>query len=226
MSYTHKVIEFYGDPINFFINEESVLVGGRSLINALGFSWSGQLRRAKRDRRQCALMCTLSVEWSIKKIECFSRSGIKSFFDSFNTKRISSAIKDKFLLYKKEFPQFSYDQTTFGNQVEIEDFYLGSIEGIKQLIYDAVIKLGNEKAIEQLALILFPLLTEPIISNDHIEIFGPAYDSAEKTADRQNELIKHKSTSISKQLEIVAENIRDTDRKSSLELRRIAKSVN
>ncbi len=218
MSYTHKVIEFYGDPINFFINKENVLIGMKSVSNSLGIPWSTQRRRLKNFYPKCATFGSLP-----NRAICLPRPKVKQYLSFLDENKACNPEKIK--LYQNEFPQFSYDQTTFGNQVEIEDFYLGSIEGIKQLIYDAVIKLGNEKAIEQLALILFPLLTEPIISNDHIEILGPAYDLAEKTADRQNELIKHKSTSISKQLEIIAETIRDSDRKSSLELRRIAKSV-
>ena len=225
MSYTHKVIEFYGDPINFFINKESVDIGCRSLIKGMRIDWSSQCSKIKLNPTLFKHKSTALNPVTKRSTLLVNRHAIIPFLDSIDIRKVKEESKDKVTLYKKEFPQFSYDQTTFGNQVEIEDFYLGSIEGIKQLIYDAVIKLGNEKAIEQLALILFPLLTEPIISNDHIEILGPAYDLAEKTADRQNELIKHKSTSISKQLEIVAETIRDSDRKSSLELRRIAKSV-
>ncbi len=225
MSYTHKVIEFYGDPINFFINNENVFIGMKSIINSIGLEWSSQLARIKTVFKGKIQRNNFPAPTGTYITSCLNRHDAIRYLQTINTRKLTDIKREKLNVYKKEFPPFSYKQADFGNQVEIEDFYLGSIEGIKQLIYDAVIKLGNEKAIEQLALILFPLLTEPIISNDHIEILGPAYDMAEKTADRQNELIKHKSTSISKQLEIVAETIRDSDRKSSLELRRISKSL-
>ena len=221
MAYTHRVFEFYGDPINFFINEEKVLIGMRSVSKSIGIPWVTQFRKIKSQFEGHFKIETIRNQTHYYQALCLNRSAVKKYLASID----KAPSENKLKLYQKEFPQFSYDQIAIESQVEREDNYLGSIKGIEQLIYDAVIKLGNEKAITQLATTLFPLLSQSIISNENLSVLNPIYDIAEKTADRQNELNKHKSTSISQQLESVAEKIRDIDRKSSLEIRRIAKSV-
>lgn len=252
MSYDHKVIEFYGDPINFFINNNSVMVGSRSVCDGIGISWSGQFERIKSLNiiRSCSRIRMNGKQ--INKIITVLRGDIPTWFGSIDKKKYGEERADRIELYQDEFYQFCFKSLETENQIEQEDIYLGSKDGLRQLINDSVIKLGNENAIDQIVNTIYPLISEDIVGdtslpliekekspritkahdihidrirNTIINLPNPIIDMAEKTASRKNELAKLKSKSIGSRIEEIAEKIKDLDRKSSLQLKVIAKSL-
>lgn len=244
--YKHEIIEFYGDKIRFFINGERSLVGMRSIVESIGLSWSTQLQKLKQNQHSVFINTVCLGHYKILGI---IPEGIYHFLESIDMNRVKN--KDRVLFYKAEFPRFVFDSIGCSKLIEVEDNYLNSKEGIKSLIIDSIITLGNPNAIDQLSCVVNSVVNKdifpekiPFFEKEHCPktrkafadlmqelrlkystISDPIYDMAEKTADRQAEIKRYKSESMQSQIEQIAENIRDIDRKSSLSLKRIAKGI-
>lgn len=256
MGYKHRVEEFHGDKIDFFVNGNDVLILGRSFISAIGLDWSSQLKKIKQLDQLSGNITTMNTGMSIRPSICFRREFITPFFDSFNIKKIKEEKKNKFILYRDHFEQFSYKAVKTSESIEKYDKYMGSEKGLASLVEDSVIWLGNPNAVGQLASILNDLLNKDLFpeniaardgesvgetkgrferiiqraSDRVLDAIEPIYDMAFKTADRQAELVRFKSTSISARILEIAEKVREAkDQKAlnklSLDLKVIAKGV-
>jgi antirepressor protein len=225
MGYKHKIFKFHGDPINFFVNGERVLVSPFSIVTSIGISWGGQYSRLKKLKFVNGLSHVRIPDSQCRRMLGVERKKIGAWLSKINKENFREEKHAKISKYQSEFLKFSYDCIKCDSQIEQEDFYLESKDGLRQLINDSVIWLGNTNAVDQLVDVLFPLMNEEVLSAENISLINPVYDLAEKTADRQGEIIKHKSSSIASQINDVSAKIRDMDRKASLELKRIAKGI-
>ena len=243
--YKHEIIEFYGDPIRFFINEKKALIGCRSIADGIGLSWSTQLRRLK--SKYSVFINTVRVK-SIDYV-AIDRPAVCSFVYTLDVNRIKNS--DRLELYRRKFPEFVYDSVNCSKTIEIEDRYLEDKNGIRNLINDSVISLGNPNAVDQLSTVIDRVINSEIFPEkipffekencpktrkafadllmkmrlEYSKIPDEIFDLAEKTADRQGELERHKSKSLAAQVLDVAEQIYNTDRVASRTLTRISKSL-
>lgn len=255
MEYDHQIQEFYGDKIDFFVNDKSVLIGAGSLVSSIGLSWSGQLEKIKRSNLLNSLTCKIPSTVSLRKVVCLFRNALKSYFDTFDLRRIDEDHHEKIDLYRREFIQFAYDSVECSELIDIENRYTEDSKGIESLIYDSVVYLGNPNAVSQIATAIDSLLNIdhfskklPYFEKEHCpqtrkafeqmlidisleisKISDPIIDMAEKTADRQGELreIKSKSraTRIIEQSEILRE-LKGDSEKSTKKIREVCLTLN
>lgn len=229
------VHEFYGSPITFLKNEKDIFIGARSVCNGIGLSWSGQFSRLKSLGLSCSCSRIRIDKKYINSMIAVVRGSINAWMRSIDKNKFSNGKADRIELYQSEFERFVFDAIDCDNQIEREDFYTKTREGLKTLITDSVIHLGNSNAIDQLVDVLDPLLNDnfipdklPLFEREHapqtrqsfmrildgirlrvLEIPNPIYDAAEKTAARANELQRIKSESTGSQIETIAQKLRE-----------------
>ena len=230
------VEEFYGDEIDFFYNEKSVIIGARSFITSLGLSFGRQLEKIKKNNRLFSHMCKIAVPWSIRRIQCFNHEGVTPFLDSLNIDKIREESKSKVQLYKREFFEFVCESYECCKLIEKEDFYLQDIQGIRCMIRDAIITLGNDNAVVQIADTLNSLLNNDLlgetriplverenspriakihddqigrIRKDILNVNNPILSMATQTASKQNEIARRKAESTGSQIETIAQKLRE-----------------
>jgi len=246
MKYNHSVVRFYDDPINFFVNDVENLVGLRSIVNGIGVNWSAQYKKVKfrfdRFIKKTSIGCGRRP---LRKLLCLDTSRIESFLGLINEDKYKGFKRERILLYKNEFPGFIMDSLRSTEEIEIENWYTKNTEGLQRLIFDSVIKLGNENAIKQLAESINPIINShffdsklPFIEKEHcpetrkafkimienisIKIANtcnPIFDMAEKTSERHKEVKRYKSESLASQILEISEQVREApDKKEAIKL--------
>ena len=235
MSYEYVVHEFYGNPIVFLVNDEDVFIGAKSVCSGMGLNWNVQYIKLKNNNLACIHMDIDTGRRFMNRVATISRGAVSTWLDSINKKKVADEKIKRIELYQNEFVKFSFDAVSCEKQIEKEDFYIGTREGLKQLMYDSIIHIANQNAIDQLVNVLDPLLNEdfvpdklPLFEKEHapqtrksfmrilekirlkiLDIPNPIYDMAEKTAARTNELEKIKSQSTGARLEQATAKLRE-----------------
>lgn len=251
MAYNFRTIYFYGDPIHFLVNKESAIVGARSLVSGMGLSWGTQSYKIRNCFPNGFSWNTIKTCKGKRKAIFITRQLLEKYLDSIDISKVKEECKKKVEIYKSGFLRFSYKSVTVERQHEIAEEYTSSINGLYELIYDTFIRLGNERAMKELAVILNTALTTDIgntklpmferencpktrnafiraiseIDNKMLSMTDPVIDMSYQTAAKKSEVERIKSNSIQSRIESVAEKIRNDFNKEYLELKKISKII-
>jgi len=122
-------VNFRGDELYGFENDEGVFVALKPIVEAMGLQWSGQLQRLKRDTILSEGMCVMHTPFGAngnQEAVCLKMSLVNGWLLTIDDSRIPDPdVRQKVLTYKREcyevlFKHF-YKGAEKPDRIEIED---------------------------------------------------------------------------------------------------------
>lgn len=177
--------EFHGAKIKFMSNFKNSYVVARSLIAGMGLDRVSQARKIKMNIWGWLITPPL-VQAPPTLI--IPRKNVQKYLNSICLTRLSPKKQGLVFKYQTEFYDFMLKETCQSADLKGIDEYIGSRDGVRQLVVDGIQRLGNKKAIEHVSDILWELISNENLSDHELIISNRVHTIAENIAKHRPKL--------------------------------------